>query len=190
MRLAAIGLAAFALFSAPALALQALTYEPIVVNETELQRSEQYVSAENAALHGFDTVAYHVVGEPTPGDPTISARYNGAVWLFSSEENRALFLNDPDRYAPAFDGHCVFAASRGAKAGGNPHYFYIDAGGVLYLNLSARAQTSFLRAPADNIAAAVTNWNEGAGGLFGGGPLFERGAADPIRGVEGEVDPV
>ncbi len=183
--------AALALSLAPvtgAAIAQAPDYAAVVVAETPLERSEQYVSRAGAALHGYDAVAYHTQGEAAPGDAGVALEYNGAIWLFASEANRDLFAADPAAYAPAFDGHCAFAASRGSKAAGHPLYWHVEDG-VLFLNVSADAQTRFLQDVPGNVASAVTNWNEGSGGLFGGGPLFERGASNPLRNVEGEVDP-
>ena len=183
--LAGLSLAA----AAAAAAAQPMTdYRPVTVNQIALERSEPYTSASGAALHGFDTVAYHTQGAPRPGNRSIQARYNGAVWLFASEANRERFLADPARYAPAFNGHCAYAAAVGSKAAGNPHLWHIEDG-VLYVNLNEGAQARFLQDVPGNIASAVTNWNDGSGGLFRGGPLYQRSAANPLTGVAGEVDP-
>jgi len=167
---------------------QTLDYAAIIVDDVALERSAQYVSASGAALHGYDPVAYHTAGQPTPGDASISLQYNGATWLFSSTQNRDLFAADPAAYAPAFDGHCAFAASKGAKAQGHPLYWHIEEG-VLYVNVNADAQAGFTADVDTALDAAVTNWNEGTGGVFRGGPLYERDASRPLRNVAGEVDP-
>lgn len=183
--------AALALSLAPmtgAASAQNLDYASVVVSDVPLSRSEQYVSRAGAALHGYDAVAYHTTGEATPGDPAFALEYNGAVWLFASQANRDRFAADPAAHAPAFDGHCAFAAARGSKAAGHPLYWHVQDG-VLFLNVNAEAQSQFLQDVPGNVSTAVTNWNEGSGGLFGGGPLFERSAASPLRDVEGEVDP-
>jgi len=172
----------------PAAFAQTLDYAAVSVDEVALERSEQYVSRAGAALHGYDAVAYHTAEEARPGDASIALEYNGATWLFSSMENRDLFAADPAAYAPAFDGHCAFAASTGAKAQGHPLYWHVEDG-VLYVNVNADAQAGFVADIDGALASAVTNWNEGSGALIGGGPLYERGASRPLRSVEGEVDP-
>ncbi|TGY88836.1 hypothetical protein E5163_06775 [Marinicauda algicola] len=186
MRLLVCGLVALLLLPALALGRPSAGYAPVRVNGTELARSAQYASASGTALHGFDTIAYHTEGAAVPGDPGIAAEYNGAVWLFSSAEHRDLFLADPARYAPAYDGHCAYAAGVGGKAAGNPHYWHIEDG-VLFVNLDARVQAEFLADTATLISNGVRNWNTGSGALFGGGPLHERPASRPLRDVEGEV---
>ena len=37
----------------------------------------------------------------------------GATWLFTTAENRDAFLADPDKYRPAYGGHCANALSIG-----------------------------------------------------------------------------
>ena len=37
----------------------------------------------------------------------------GASWLFTTEADRDLFAADPERYAPAYNGHCANALSLG-----------------------------------------------------------------------------
>ena len=69
-------------------------------------------------LGGHDTVAYHApenVEEhrAVKGDGDLTVEYAGATWRFSSEETRDAFLADPDRYRPAYGGHCANALSLG-----------------------------------------------------------------------------
>ena len=65
---------------------------------------EQYTKR-GYAVSGYDTVAYFTLGKPTKGDKKIVAEYNGAKWLFANEEHKQLFLANPTKYAPAYDGH-------------------------------------------------------------------------------------
>ena len=69
-------------------------------------------------IGGHDTVAYHAPDnvsrhEAVEGDKAFTAEYAGAVWRFRSEENRDAFLADPDRYRPAYGGHCANGLSLG-----------------------------------------------------------------------------
>jgi YHS domain-containing protein len=95
-----------------------------------------------AAAGGHDPVAYFS-GTATPGDPAISAPYQGARYLFASVANRDSFLANPQHFLPAFGGHCGWAASEGRKAGGNPKVFRIEDG-VLVLNCSAEAEAKWI----------------------------------------------
>ena len=69
-------------------------------------------------LGGHDTVAYHAPDNveehrAVKGDGDLTVEYAGATWRFSSKENRDAFLADPERYRPAYGGHCANALSLG-----------------------------------------------------------------------------
>jgi len=108
------------------------------------QAGPQYVDESHFALSGYDPVADHghvqaPVGqsqpEAVPGSAAITAEYNGATWAFATEENRAAFLADPEKYAPQFDGHCAYGVAKGGKVPGNPNLWRI-IDGKLYLNIT------------------------------------------------------
>jgi YHS domain-containing protein len=54
----------------------------------------------NKAIYGYDTVAYFTQNKPVKGEDDITTEYKGAVWHFSSAENKALFEASPEKYAP------------------------------------------------------------------------------------------
>ena len=56
------------------------------------------------AIHGYDTVAYHNEKRPVKGKNEYSYSWNDAVWLFASAENRDLFKENPERWAPKYGG--------------------------------------------------------------------------------------
>ena len=69
-------------------------------------------------IGGHDAVAYHApenVEEhrAVKGDKDLTVEYAGATWRFSSAENRDAFLAEPERYRPAYGGHCANALSLG-----------------------------------------------------------------------------
>ncbi len=111
------------------------------------------------ALSGYDPVAYFTLGEPTEGSETFSTEYQGANFLFASQENLDLFLASPDQYAPQYGGYCAWAAAQGKTAAGNPqHWAIVD--GRLYLNYNRRIQRRWDADQADFIAAADEKWPE------------------------------
>jgi YHS domain-containing protein len=57
------------------------------------------------AIKGYDTVAYHTEGRAMKGDSRFSHEWNDAKWYFVSSENRDLFIQDPERYAPQYGGY-------------------------------------------------------------------------------------
>ena len=63
-------------------------------------------------------MAYHKIGDDQPhkavkGKKSWKAEWKGATWLFTTETDRDLFLANPDKYAPAYNGHCANALSLG-----------------------------------------------------------------------------
>ena len=65
------------------------------------------------ALSGYDPVSYFTDGRPEKGSAEYSAAFDDATYWFKSAEHRALFVADPDHYAPQFDGYCAINVSRG-----------------------------------------------------------------------------
>lgn len=117
------------------------------------------VSAGNqlaVALGGYDTVSYHD-GAPSPGEARINHFWNGAIWYFTSTENRDTFAADPERYAPAYDGYCSWAASQNYKAPGDPTVWEI-VDGTLYVQVHPRAQELWQADIPAHISAGDENW--------------------------------
>lgn len=110
------------------------------------------------AINGYDPVAYHTTGQPTPGDPAITATWNDATWRFATKANQAKFTKAPEKYAPQFGGFCGFAASRGATAKCEPTAWKIE-GGKLYLFNDATFRDKWLAELNDGIIAkGEANW--------------------------------
>lgn len=70
------------------------------------------------AIDGHDTFAYHSVQavaehKATEGSKQYTVKHKGAKWRFSSQENADAFAADPDKYSPAYNGHCANALSLG-----------------------------------------------------------------------------
>lgn len=101
-----------------------------------------YTDNPGHALQGYDPVAYFTVGAPTKGNPNISREWNGATWLFLTADHRELFDADPEKYAPAFGGHCAVARVMGADLKGSAKRWRIEDG-RLYLNKNLMASKMF-----------------------------------------------
>jgi YHS domain-containing protein len=118
---------------------------------------EHYVK-DGVAIGGLDTVAYHTIGQPTPGSSQFTAMYQGAKWQFASAANRDLFVASPAKYAPAYGGWCAAGASKGKKVATKPEYWAV-VDGQLYLNSSEPAhKTLFLGDTPATIRKGESNW--------------------------------
>ncbi len=109
------------------------------------------------AMNGYDVMTYWKGGKPLEGKRKISAAYNGATWVFISKENRALFLENPAKYAPQYGGYCAYAASRNAVADVDPYAWRIWKD-RLYLNYSPRVRRQWASDIDENIAKADGFW--------------------------------
>ena len=126
----------------------------------------QYIDGTGFALSGYDVVAYRnltqvPVGQTQPeavrGRADITANYNGATWAFATEENRDKFLENPEFFAPQYDGHCAYGVSKGGKVPGNPNLWRI-VDDKLYLNITDVVIGFWEEDVPGNINLAEGNW--------------------------------
>ena len=111
----------------------------------------------NIATNGYDSVAYFTQDMPVEGTEQYSFEWNGAVWLFSSDENKSMFMANPEKYAPQYGGYCAFAVSRGYTAPTVPEAWTIYEG-KLYLNFSLGVRKRWRKDVVRNIEKANKNW--------------------------------
>jgi YHS domain-containing protein len=118
----------------------------------------QPVFAEDGiAVRGTDVVAYFTLGQPVAGQAAFTHAWRGATWRFASAANRDLFAAAPERYAPAYGGHCAWAVAQGYTAPIDPRAWRI-VDGRLFLNYSASVQRTWERDIPGNITKADVNW--------------------------------
>ena len=70
-------------------------------------------SPEGIAIQGYDSVAFFTEKKAVSGSKEYSVEWAGATWLFSTQENLALFKQDPDKWSPQYGGHCSYGISEG-----------------------------------------------------------------------------
>lgn len=109
------------------------------------------------AVEGTDVVAYFTQSRPVRGREEFQHEFGGALWRFTSAENRDLFAADPAKYAPQFGGYCAWAVSRGYTAEIDPRAWRI-VNGKLYLNYSLDVRERWERDRTENILRAERNW--------------------------------
>ena len=152
---------------------------------------EQYVDKSGFAASGYDVVAYFELPQAPPGQEQapavpgrkdITATHNGATFAFASEANRDAFVADPDKYAPAYDGHCAYGVAKGGKVPGNPNLWRI-VDDRLYLNITPNVVTFWEEDIPGNIVTAEKNWSDIEGEAASAKPVpkFDTKAA-PIGG--------
>ena len=130
-----------------------------VVATPAAAKDQVYQSFLGTAIDGTDPVAYFTEGRPVEGSSEFTHEWNGAKWRFSSAENRAKFVAEPEKYAPQYGGYCAWAVSQGYTASTDPEAWSIVEG-KLYLNYSKGVQKQWEADIPGHIAKADQNWPE------------------------------
>ena len=128
-----------------------------LTTQAEATRFPAVYTENGFALDGQDVVAYFTQSELVAGSQDFTHNWNGADWLFSSAENRDLFAQNPEAYAPQYGGYCAKAAAGGVLATTVPTAWEVRDG-KLYLNYSAEAQVEWKQDTANKIVRADANW--------------------------------
>ena len=63
------------------------------------------------AIDGYCPVAYFLADKPLKGVADFTSTHNGQTYYLVSEEAKAEFDANPDKYAPAYGGACAFGMS-------------------------------------------------------------------------------
>ncbi len=101
----------------------------------------------NTAIGGHDATAYHQLStdeNAVKGKKDYIVEWKGAKWRFLREADSKAFANNPERYAPAYNGHCANALSLGEgliRTNGT-HWAIFD--NQLYLFFAARGTQRWL----------------------------------------------
>lgn len=125
---------------------------------TGLPAHAQSTAEPAATLQGMDVVSYFKDGGPVKGLAAFRHDFDGARYLFSSAQNKAAFVADPDRYLPQFDGLCTTGLSKGFTGQSDPNVWKI-VGGKLYLFSTAERMPGDAQAP-ETVARARQNWDK------------------------------
>ncbi len=113
--------------------------------------------ASDAALSGFDPVAFFTDSKPVNGSPFITVEQQGATYFFATEDHKKLFTANPEKYSPQFGGFCAYGVALGKL-------FPVDIStwqvrdGKLYLNLNPDILKKFNEDLAGNVTKADKNW--------------------------------
>jgi enamine deaminase RidA (YjgF/YER057c/UK114 family) len=114
------------------------------------------------AISGYDPVAYFTDGKPVTGLTEFEHVWHDARWRFSSASHRDLFVGDPNRYAPQYDGYCAGGVADAVVFG--PHKDTVDreawaiVDGKLYLTHTRYTMGRWQPNLAENVKRADANW--------------------------------
>lgn len=108
-------------------------------------------------LSGYDPVAYFSDGKATRGSGYHEATYQGVTYVFTSQDHKKQFLDNPERFLPAYGGYCAYGVTRGKKFVADPEVWKIVEG-ILYLNLDKNVQQKWEKDIPGHIKKADANW--------------------------------
>lgn len=98
------------------------------------------------AIGGHDSVAYHSLAKD-PQAPSVAGKksfvvkFKGAKWRFADQASADKFAAEPEKYSPAYNGHCANALSLGEgliRTDGTHWEIFDDQ---LYLFFAARGRS-------------------------------------------------
>ena len=111
------------------------------------------------AIRGYDSVAYFTEGKATRGIDEHQNTWLDATWYFSSARNRALFVANPEKYAPQYGAFCALGVSVHQAVSVDPEAWTI-VNGKLYLNYTLEYRDKWQQNKLQNIAKADAVWSE------------------------------
>jgi enamine deaminase RidA (YjgF/YER057c/UK114 family) len=111
------------------------------------------------SIRGYDTVAYFTDRKPVQGKAEFEYLWHKLRWRFATAAHLTLFRQDPERYAPQYDGYCAAGV-----AWSDPHKTPIDpeawaiVDGKLYFGANRYWLRKFQEKADENIRQADANW--------------------------------
>ena len=109
------------------------------------------------ALSGYDPVSYFTPGRPEKGNDAFWSAFDDAIYHFKNTEHRAIFMADPEHYAPQYAGFCAAGLSKGYKEEPDPEAWAIVNGKLYVVALKERI-AQFKENPDSFIDKANANW--------------------------------
>lgn len=123
---------------------------------TQANAQNQYLK-NGVAIQGYDPVAYFESNKAIEGNKEFTTKYKDAIYYFSSENNKALFLKNPDKYVPQFGGFCAYGVSENHNSPTQPEAFTI-VDDKLYLNYNLKVKELWSKNREARIIKANENW--------------------------------
>ena len=131
-----------------------------LLSATTFAQTAKHINLKNnIAIQGYDPVAFFESNKAIEGKKEISSKYNGAIYYFSSETNKALFLKKPEYYLPQFGGFCAYGMSEGYEAPIQPEAFTI-VDNKLFLNYNLKVKEMWSKEQTARIEKATVNWEK------------------------------
>ncbi|MGH7243581.1 MAG: YHS domain-containing (seleno)protein [Phycisphaerales bacterium] len=144
------------------------TFEQKLSKATESPGIREYNLSKvpRLAVDGYDVVAYFTENKAVMGKPAFTSTYRGVKYQFSSEERRAAFAKDPEKYLPTYGGWCASAmGAKGTKVEIDPTNFKVEGGRLFlfYKDFFSDALKDWNKQEKEWEPAADVNWKKLSG---------------------------
>lgn len=107
------------------------------------------------AHSGYDVVSYFTVGKAEKGSSKYSTTYKNSIYHFSSSDHQAVFLQNPVKYLPQYDGYCAYGITFAQKIKADPTVWKI-VNDKLYFNMNQK----FLNDWSKDVMASINTGDE------------------------------
>jgi len=85
-------------------------------------------------LGGYSPVSYFTHDKPRFGSPKFQATHAGVTYLFADAKEKAAFVNNPDKYVPAYGGWCAYGMAVEGQFPADPtNYKIVDGRLMVFL---------------------------------------------------------
>lgn len=108
-------------------------------------------------VSGYDPVAYFTDDKAVRGSGFHVTVVDGVTYAFASAEHQKMFEANPQKYLPAYGGHCAYGLGVGKKFVADPEVWKIVEG-KLYLNLDKGIQQKWEKDIPGYIKRGDANW--------------------------------
>lgn len=115
------------------------------------------------ALRGFCPVSYFEEAKAVKGTPEVRSTFNNATYNFATEERKAKFDANPEKYIPQFGGWCATAMSEGKFFDADPETFKIQDDRLLVFYNGPQGNTLEQwenEGPDERLKQADKHWSE------------------------------
>ncbi len=112
------------------------------------------------ALAGYSPVSYIDLDLAQKGSRHLKSEYKGMSYYFTTEEQKATFDANPEKYLPQFGGWCAFGVALGKHFRIDPNK-YVVTDGKLYVflyNIEVDAKQKWMQDPSGSLKKAEKNW--------------------------------
>ena len=113
------------------------------------KRAEDVADDHHYVMEGYCPVAIQEQGIWVRGNYRNLVKHEGRKYLVAGENEKQMFLAEPERYAPALGGDCIVSLSDDGKLVPGSVYHSLIVEGKLYLFAGSEQERAFKADPTD-----------------------------------------